>query len=163
MGPSSNKVRCLKCDVITPPCFPPVVYRWEAGRGYDVTFETSDFVARNRRFTDFLSNQSVYSNVPRINVILFALALIDATIFFVWVQNVFPVSRVQLNIFQDRSCRLWWNFPYFSYLVLCHILWKCIKLWTRLLQLSPTFETLWVITAVSRDDIECSRLINTHC
>ena len=35
-----NKVRCLKRDVITPPCLSPDV----DGRGYDVTFKTSDFV-----------------------------------------------------------------------------------------------------------------------
>ena len=45
----SNKVRCLKCDLITPPCLSSINDRWEVGRGYDVTFETSDLVARTRR------------------------------------------------------------------------------------------------------------------
>ena len=47
-GPS-NKVRGLKCHVINPPCLSHINDRWEAGRGYDVTFKTSDFVARTHR------------------------------------------------------------------------------------------------------------------
>ena len=101
MGPK-NKVRCLKCDVITAPRLSPAVDGWEAGRNYDVTFETSDFVLRTHRH--------INRNEVKVSFMDLWTSFLNAFYFF-----IFPLGRASRFTKKYFCIARWWIWPLLVY------------------------------------------------